>query len=62
MEQLLYLLSLCLLVACLWAVISGKLFLGGQIVERDSERASFYLGLSAYVVIAVFAILFGRVI
>ncbi|TVP52868.1 MAG: hypothetical protein EA349_15010 [Halomonadaceae bacterium] len=62
MGSLLYLLSVCLVAASLWAVPSGRLFFGGRMVDRDSEGHYFYLGMAGYLVLAVFAVLFARAI
>ena len=55
-----YSLAALLVLMCLFSIVSGRLFLGRKLINRDDDRKMFYAGLITYLVIAVFSVLFGK--
>lgn len=59
MSNILYVLALGLFLIASWSLLAGKVFLGGEVVSRKTSPRQFFLGVFAYLIVAMFSVLFG---
>lgn len=57
-----YLITLIILLICigLSGLFTGSIWMGGKFYNRGSSKMDFYVGILAYLIIALFTYLFGR--